>query len=156
MAGEKVDQLELMNSQKLWKSWVLEKYYWTALIVMVRVKILPACTILVIIHEVDFIWWSWSKICYYRFTGQGKGFDIDLVKLISEAVSIPVIASSGAGCVDHFSEVFTKTNASAALAAGIFHRKEVSNSSPFSWLSVEFPVINLPISVRLLERRGLM
>ncbi|CAA0828607.1 Imidazole glycerol phosphate synthase hisHF-chloroplastic [Striga hermonthica] len=49
--------------------------------------------------------------------GQGKGFDIDLVKLISDAVSIPVIASSGAGSVEHFSEVFSKTNASAALAA---------------------------------------
>nr|XP_016507973.1 PREDICTED: imidazole glycerol phosphate synthase hisHF, chloroplastic-like isoform X1 [Nicotiana tabacum] len=58
--------------------------------------------------------------------GQGKGFDIDLIKLISDAVSIPVIASSGAGTVEHFSEVFTETNASAALAAGIFHRKEVS------------------------------
>ncbi|XP_039067201.1 imidazole glycerol phosphate synthase hisHF, chloroplastic-like isoform X1 [Hibiscus syriacus] len=57
--------------------------------------------------------------------GQGKGFDIDLVKLISDAVSIPVIASSGAGAVEHFYEVFTKSNASAALAAGIFHRKEV-------------------------------
>ncbi|XP_057724587.1 imidazole glycerol phosphate synthase hisHF, chloroplastic [Arachis stenosperma] len=57
--------------------------------------------------------------------GQGKGFDIDLVKLISNAVSIPVIASSGAGAAEHFSEVFAKTNASAALAAGIFHRKEV-------------------------------
>ncbi|XP_022739460.1 imidazole glycerol phosphate synthase hisHF, chloroplastic-like isoform X1 [Durio zibethinus] len=57
--------------------------------------------------------------------GQGKGFDIDLIKLISDAVSIPVIASSGAGAVEHFSEVFVKTNASAALAAGIFHRKEV-------------------------------
>ncbi|RDX94393.1 Imidazole glycerol phosphate synthase hisHF, chloroplastic [Mucuna pruriens] len=57
--------------------------------------------------------------------GQGKGFDVDLVKLISDAVSIPVIASSGAGVPEHFSEVFTKTNASAALAAGIFHRKEV-------------------------------
>lgn len=57
--------------------------------------------------------------------GQGKGFDVDLVKLISDAVSIPVIASSGAGCVEHFTEVFEKTNASAALAAGIFHRKEV-------------------------------
>ncbi|XP_039042609.1 imidazole glycerol phosphate synthase hisHF, chloroplastic-like [Hibiscus syriacus] len=57
--------------------------------------------------------------------GQGKGFDIDLIKLISDAVCIPVIASSGAGAVEHFSEVFMKTNASAALAAGIFHRKEV-------------------------------
>ncbi|XP_050216623.1 imidazole glycerol phosphate synthase hisHF, chloroplastic isoform X2 [Mercurialis annua] len=57
--------------------------------------------------------------------GQGKGFDTDLIKLISDAVSIPVIASSGAGAVEHFTEVFSKTNASAALAAGIFHRKEV-------------------------------
>ncbi|XP_074282075.1 imidazole glycerol phosphate synthase hisHF, chloroplastic [Silene latifolia] len=57
--------------------------------------------------------------------GQGKGFDIDLVNLISDAVNIPVIASSGAGAVEHFSEVFEKTNASAALAAGIFHRKEI-------------------------------
>ncbi|GMH31617.1 hypothetical protein Nepgr_033461 [Nepenthes gracilis] len=61
--------------------------------------------------------------------GQGKGFDIDLIKLISDAVSIPVIASSGAGAVEHFSEVFKKTGASAALAAGIFHRKEVSIQS---------------------------
>lgn len=60
------------------------------------------------------------------FSGQGKGFDIDLIKLISDAVSIPVIASSGAGAVEHFTEVFRETNASAALAAGIFHRKEVS------------------------------
>lgn len=60
------------------------------------------------------------------FSGQGNGFDIDLIKLISDAVSIPVIASSGAGTVEHFSEVFSETNASAALAAGIFHRKEVS------------------------------
>ncbi|GLU23732.1 hypothetical protein SLE2022_397150 [Rubroshorea leprosula] len=57
--------------------------------------------------------------------GQGKGYDLDLIKLISDAVSIPVIASSGAGAVEHFSEVFRKTNASASLAAGIFHRKEV-------------------------------
>ncbi|GAB2298719.1 Imidazole glycerol phosphate synthase hisHF, chloroplastic [Dionaea muscipula] len=57
--------------------------------------------------------------------GQGKGFDIDLVKLISDAVNIPVIASSGAGAVEHFSEIFQMTNASAALAAGIFHRNEV-------------------------------
>jgi len=45
---------------------------------------------------------------------------------ISEGVSIPVIASSGAGKVEHFSEVFEKTDVEAALAAGIFHRKEVS------------------------------
>ncbi|KAL2619084.1 hypothetical protein AAZV13_08G283200 [Glycine max] len=57
--------------------------------------------------------------------GQGKGFDVDLIKLISDAVSIPVIASSGAGAPQHFSEVFYKTNETVALAAGIFHRKAV-------------------------------
>jgi len=42
---------------------------------------------------------------------------------------IPVIASSGAGKVEHFSEVFEKTGAEAALAAGIFHREEVPISA---------------------------
>ena len=59
------------------------------------------------------------------YAGQGQGFDIELVKLISDAVGIPVIASSGAGSVEHFSDVFSSTDSSAALAAGIFHRKEV-------------------------------
>eukprot|EP00850_Spirogloea_muscicola_P014652 SM000106S14000 [mRNA] locus=s106:420221:424884:- [translate_table: standard] len=58
--------------------------------------------------------------------GQGDGFDLELVEMVSNAVSIPVIASSGAGCPDHFCQVFHKTHAAAALAAGIFHRKEVS------------------------------
>ncbi len=58
--------------------------------------------------------------------GTNSGFDIELVKHITEGVSIPVIASSGAGKVEHFSEVFEKTDVEAALAAGIFHRKEVS------------------------------
>ncbi|KAK9083503.1 hypothetical protein Scep_029974 [Stephania cephalantha] len=69
--------------------------------------------------------------------GQGNGFDIDLVKLVSDAVTIPVIASSGAGAVEHFSEVFAKTNASAALAAGIFHRKEVPIQSVKEHLLIE-------------------
>ena len=57
--------------------------------------------------------------------GTNSGFDIELVKHISENISIPVIASSGAGKVEHFSEVFEKTDVEAALAAGIFHREEV-------------------------------
>lgn len=57
--------------------------------------------------------------------GTNSGFDIELVRLVRNAVSIPVIASSGAGMVEHFSEVFEKTDAEAALAAGIFHRREV-------------------------------
>jgi imidazole glycerol-phosphate synthase len=57
--------------------------------------------------------------------GTKLGFDLELINLIRQAVSIPVIASSGAGRVEHFSEVFEKTGAEAALAAGIFHRHEV-------------------------------
>ncbi|TXT03896.1 hypothetical protein VHUM_04319 [Vanrija humicola] len=57
--------------------------------------------------------------------GSGKGFDLDLIRLIREAVSIPVVASSGAGAPADFEEVFVKTGAEAALAAGIFHRDEV-------------------------------
>ncbi|OQY46030.1 MAG: imidazole glycerol phosphate synthase subunit HisH [Desulfobacteraceae bacterium 4572_87] len=58
--------------------------------------------------------------------GTGQGFDLELINAVKEAVSIPVIASSGAGCPEHFLEVFKKTEAEAALAAGIFHREEVS------------------------------
>ena len=45
-----------------------------------------------------------------------QGFDVDLVGAVAEAVSIPVIASSGAGRPSHFSDVFAATAASAALA----------------------------------------
>ena len=57
--------------------------------------------------------------------GQGNGFDHELVALVSDAVRIPVIASSGAGKPSHFTDVFENTKCSAALAAGIFHREEV-------------------------------
>jgi glutamine amidotransferase/cyclase len=57
--------------------------------------------------------------------GTNLGFDLELINAVSEAVSIPVIASSGAGRVEHFREVFTRTEAESALAAGIFHRREV-------------------------------
>ncbi|GBF88110.1 imidazole glycerol phosphate synthase, chloroplastic [Raphidocelis subcapitata] len=54
-----------------------------------------------------------------------EGFDLHLVDAVSKAVNIPVIASSGAGAPKHFTEVFQSTGAAAALAAGIFHRREV-------------------------------
>lgn len=85
--------------------------------------------------------------------GTNSGFELDLVEAVSRAVTIPVIASSGAGRPDHFTEVFqqararweqgwhgdegkvshahdigalcAQTGAAAALAAGIFHRGEV-------------------------------
>jgi glutamine amidotransferase/cyclase len=57
--------------------------------------------------------------------GAKSGFDLRLVGLVKRSCSIPVIASSGAGKPEDFSRVFGKTRVEAALAAGIFHRKEV-------------------------------
>jgi imidazole glycerol-phosphate synthase len=67
--------------------------------------------------------------------GTNSGFDLDLINLVKNAVSIPVIASSGAGSEDHFFEVFTKTESEAALAAGIFHRKEIPINNVKKYLS---------------------
>jgi cyclase len=58
--------------------------------------------------------------------GEKNGFDIALTRTVSEAVSVPVIASGGAGSAKHFLEVFEKGKADAALAASIFHYKETS------------------------------
>ncbi len=58
--------------------------------------------------------------------GTNSGFDLELIQMVKEAVNIPVIASSGAGSSEHFTEVFAATGAEAALAAGIFHRGEVT------------------------------
>lgn len=57
--------------------------------------------------------------------GTRDGFDLELIRAVKSAVGIPVIASSGAGSVEHFQKVFDQTGADAALAAGIFHRHEV-------------------------------
>jgi len=58
--------------------------------------------------------------------GTKEGFDLELTKLISESVSIPVIASGGVGNPQHILEAFTKGKADAALAASIFHYGEYS------------------------------
>ncbi len=57
--------------------------------------------------------------------GTNSGFDLELINAVKSAVGIPVIASSGAGCPEHFHDVFKRTEAESALAAGIFHRREV-------------------------------
>lgn len=72
--------------------------------------------------------------------GTNLGFDLELVEAVSQAVSIPVIASSGAGKARHFVDVFTATEAEAALAAGIFHRREVPIAEVKKTLSGHVPV----------------
>jgi cyclase len=56
--------------------------------------------------------------------GTRSGFDCELTAAVSSAVSIPVIASGGAGTFDHFTEVFKEGRADAALAASVFHYSE--------------------------------
>lgn len=57
--------------------------------------------------------------------GTKAGYDIELTRLISENVSIPVIASGGAGKLEHFYDALTEGKADAALAASLFHFKEL-------------------------------
>lgn len=58
--------------------------------------------------------------------GTKNGFDLELTDLVSKAVGVPVIASGGCGKLEHFSEVFQKTGADAALAASLFHYGELT------------------------------
>ncbi len=53
--------------------------------------------------------------------GTGDGYDIDLTRAVSDAVTVPVIASGGAGTLDHLADVLDRGHASAVLAASIFH-----------------------------------
>ena len=57
--------------------------------------------------------------------GTKAGYDIELTKAIAENVKIPVIASGGAGTLEHFHEALTVGKAEAALAASLFHYKEL-------------------------------
>ena len=57
--------------------------------------------------------------------GQKKGYDLGLTKAISERVNIPVIASGGAGALEHFYDAFTVGKADAVLAASLFHFGEI-------------------------------
>jgi imidazole glycerol-phosphate synthase subunit HisF len=66
--------------------------------------------------------------------GEKKGFDLKLTRAVSEAVSVPVIASGGAGNAEHFEEAFVEGKADASLAASIFHYKETSVHEVKSYL----------------------
>lgn len=58
--------------------------------------------------------------------GTKNGFDLELTDIISKTVNIPVIASGGCGALQHFADVFQKTGADAALAATLFHFRELT------------------------------
>lgn len=75
--------------------------------------------------------------------GTKAGYDLEVTRAIAEAVSIPVIASGGAGTLEHFKEAFTVGKADAALAASLFHYKELEIREVKEYLRKE------KVSVRL-------
>ena len=80
---------------------------------------------------------AWAKEVYERGAGEilltsmdkdgtKSGFDLPLTKAVTDVVGIPVIASGGCGSLAHFSEVFEQTGCDAALAASLFHYRELT------------------------------
>lgn len=79
--------------------------------------------------------------------GTKRGYDVELTRRVSESVNIPVIASGGAGSMEHFYEVFREGGADAALAASLFHFKEINIPELKSYLhSKGIPVRLTPSS----------
>ena len=75
--------------------------------------------------------------------GTKAGYDLELTRAVAEQVSIPVIASGGAGTLEHFKEALTVGKADAALAASLFHYKELEIKEVKEYLQKE------GVSVRL-------
>lgn len=69
--------------------------------------------------------------------GTKQGFALDITRKLSESLDVPVIASGGGGIMEHFKDVFINGKADAALAASIFHFKEISIPMLKSYLSNE-------------------
>jgi imidazole glycerol-phosphate synthase subunit HisF len=69
--------------------------------------------------------------------GTKKGFALDITRKLAEELDVPIIASGGGGTMEHFKEVFNEGKADAALAASIFHFKEISIPALKSYLSRE-------------------
>lgn len=69
--------------------------------------------------------------------GTKTGYDLELTRTISQAVSIPVIASGGAGTMEHFKDALTEGAADATLAASLFHFKEIEISDLKNYLKSE-------------------
>jgi imidazole glycerol-phosphate synthase subunit HisF len=67
--------------------------------------------------------------------GTQNGYDIAITRAVAEAVSIPVIASGGAGSLEHFRQVLTEGKANAALAASLFHNRQLAISDVKTYLS---------------------
>ena len=83
---------------------------------------------------IDAVWWAKKVealgageilLTSMDCDGTKAGYDLELTRAVADAVDIPVIASGGAGTLEHFHEAFTKGKADAVLAASLFHYKEL-------------------------------
>lgn len=83
---------------------------------------------------IDAVWWAKKVealgageilLTSMDCDGTKAGYDLELTQIVADAVNIPVIASGGAGTLEHFYEAFTKGKADAVLAASLFHYKEL-------------------------------
>lgn len=73
--------------------------------------------------------------------GTKAGFDLEMTRAVTEAVTIPVIASGGCGSLEHFAQVFEKTGCDAALAASLFHFGELTVPQVKEYLAEQ----NIPV-----------
>jgi cyclase len=89
---------------------------------------------------------QWARECEQRGAGEilltsmdadgtQAGYDVELTRTVADTVSIPVIASGGAGTLDHFYHVLTAGDADAALAASLFHFRQLSIAQVKSYLA---------------------
>ena len=93
---------------------------------------------------IDALWWAQEVerlgageilLTSMDTDGTKAGFDIELTSRVTEKAGIPVIASGGGGCLEHFAEVFTAGGADAALAASLFHYGELTVGQVKSYIA---------------------
>lgn len=93
---------------------------------------------------IDAIWWAEEGqrlgagelvVNSIDTDGVKKGFDIEMLRAISQNISVPIVASGGAGCKEDFLDMFRAGVADAGLAASIFHKKELSIKDLKTYLS---------------------
>ncbi len=105
---------------------------------------------------------AWAKECQERGAGEilltsmdadgtKAGFDIELTRAISRVVTIPVIASGGAGALEHFAKAIVAGGASAVLAASLFHFKDLSIQQVKDYLAQQHIVVRRPKSTNGIE-----
>jgi cyclase len=87
-------------------------------------------------NETDLVMVDWAREAVERGVGEilltsmdhdgtKDGFSVEMTRMLSELLPVPIVASGGAGCAEHFVEIFKEGKADAALAASIFHFGEV-------------------------------